>query len=265
MRFILFFILLLIPNVLALTTQGNNVVLFAQHHHELYDLDGGRPLSLQRFASLLEQQGMDVLSIKQGRIDREVLDGVDILVLSYPQEDLLQMEITAIKEYVARGGGLVVLGGQLCRDYVNPLLREFGMEVAYDVVQIEGNADLLLKSGDHGVFSFVEEFEYLHAPLVRVENPEWIVYPSPTAEENLALFALRSYEEGAVFVSGDADFMNNGFVEQYDNAQLGFNIIRYAAGEAPVRLKTGIRDRISLFVFVFLLIVLGLLLVKKIR
>ncbi len=273
MRFIFFALaLVLVQSLLfldpgyALTPSQENgiVVLFAQNHEELYGLELGEPTELAGFASLLMEQGMEVLSLAQGDLDAEFLEGVDVLVISYPQEEYDPEEIAAVEGYVARGGGLVVLGGQKCRDYVNPLLKEFGMEMGYGVIQVNGDADLLLEAKGHEVFSYVEDFEYLRGPSVGVENPEWIIYPAPTMEDQ-ALFATRSYGEGLVFASGDADFLNDVFLERYDNSQLGVNIIRHAAGREATKLERGMHEGRSLFPLAILALSILVLILWKIR
>ncbi len=258
MRFILFAI---IAGALSLSliwsaTEGDFAVLFAQNHNEIYDLEGEDLLSLQRFASLLRDQGVSVLSLKRGEIDEEVLGGVNVLVLSFPQSNLTSGEMAAITGYVERGGGLLVLGGQVSREYLNPLLRKFGIEMGYDVLQRDGSLDILLPAGSHDIFQFVREFEYYHAPAVRVADRGWIVYKSPMFGDDWAIFAYREYGKGRVFVSGDADFVNDFFLDAHDNAQLGYNIVLYTGGRRPVELeeKSGLGWPAALLVVLALLV-----------
>ncbi|MFQ5815765.1 MAG: DUF4350 domain-containing protein, partial [Candidatus Hydrothermarchaeaceae archaeon] len=228
---------------------------------ETYDLEGEKDLSLQRFSALLMEQGVNVLSLKRGTLDDETLEDVDVLILSYPQVDLDIGEAEAIRRYVANGGGLLVLGGQLPREYVNPLLGQFEMEMGYDLFQRDGSLDVLLLGGTHEVFAFVEEFGYYHAPAVRVADPSWMVYQSPMFGENWALFASREYGAGRVFVSGDADFLNNFFLDAHDNAQLGYNMVLYTGGRPLVKLER--RDHFNWAMILLLLAALVLLVFFK--
>jgi type 1 glutamine amidotransferase len=240
MRFIHFAIslalLLLGDAITAETNSKGPMVLFAQNHGEYYNLEG-EGLSLQRFTSILVDQGVEVSSLRRGEIDRESLEDVDVLILSYPMLNLSHREIKALQVYVASGGGLLVLGGQLSREYVNPVLVQFGMEMGSDIIQRNGELNLRLRAGTHEIFTYVNEFEYLHAPAVRVSDPAWVVYRGPLTREKWALFAYRKYGVGRVFVSGDADFANDFFIDNLDNAQLAYNMVLYTGGLSPVKLE----------------------------
>ncbi len=248
-----------IPGTIA---EGSISIMFAQNHKESYDLEGRDLLSLQKFASFLAEEGLNVYSMNRGRLDRERLRDIDVLIVSYPQENITDAETEAIVEYVEAGGGLLVLGGQQCRDYINPLLEEFGMEMKYELIEREGQIDFIFNASEHALFAFVRNFEYLHAPPVRVGDPAWIAYRPEWLGEDLALLATRKYGRGKVIVSGDADFLNNFYLERYDNAQLGLNLVYTAAGREPV-VRRRRREFYPIFVVLFVALILALLALKR--
>lgn len=264
MRFILFALLVslsLALNAPEILAGGEISVMFAQNHKESYDLEGRDLLSLQKFASFLAEQDVNVYSMGRGRLDRERLRGIDVLIISYPQENITD-EIAEVIEYVEAGGGLLVLGGQQCRDYINPLLEEFGMEMKYELIERNGQIDFIFNASEHALFAFVRNFEYLHAPPVRVGDPAWIAYRPEWLGEDLSLLATRKYGRGKVIVSGDADFLNNFYLERYDNAQLGLNLVYTAAGREPVVRRRG-REFYPIFVVLFVALILALLALKR--
>ncbi len=234
-------------------------MLFSQNHNEIYDLAGEKPFTMQKFSALLTAQGITVLSLNQGKLDDEILKGVDVLVFTYPQENLSKEEIEAIKKYVANGGGLIVLGGQRCRDYVNPLLTYFEMEMGFDVLQLDGKNILMMQPTTHEIFSFVEEYKYYTGPAVLVEDPTWIIYQVSISGDDWPITVSREYGAGRVFVSGDADFLNNYHFEAHDNAQLGYNIILYTGGRQPIKLEETNRfEWVAVIVALTALAILGL-------
>ncbi|WP_065218514.1 MULTISPECIES: Gldg family protein [Butyricimonas] len=69
----------------------------------------------------LINQGFDPVEID---LTERVADDVDILIVADMREPLTETEYASLKEYVDRGGNLMILGEQKRRDIINPMLED---------------------------------------------------------------------------------------------------------------------------------------------
>lgn len=109
------------------------VVLFDEAHGQRFLIGQGGPLDLSELAGLYRNRGADVLS-STAPLTREILSGVDVLVISGPFAALADSEIDAVLGFIEGGGGLAVMlhiappvGPLLHRleiDFTNGTLRE---------------------------------------------------------------------------------------------------------------------------------------------
>ena len=84
------------------------VVLFDEGHAQQFKVGGDRPLDLSGLGSAFTAAGYELRTTQQP-LDATVLNGVDALVISGPFQPILPVEIAAIQEFLARGGGLAVM------------------------------------------------------------------------------------------------------------------------------------------------------------
>jgi len=228
--------------VVGMVPGGDSTVLFTHNHGEGYDIWGRDLTGFLEFSRLLEDEGFTILSLNRGSIDDEVLKGVDVVVISYPEEQFSEEEMDALKGYVEKGGSLVVFGGVDALNQTNPLIGIFGLEISNGIIVVNDSVEFSLDvPGDapHPIFAHVRTYQQINTPSVRVlEGPaEVFGYPDMGGKEGL--FAIKEVGKGKVLVTGDADFLNNIFLHNYDNAQLGVNIISFMAGRPIEPINTG--------------------------
>ena len=65
------------------------------------------------------------INLKEQRLDTTK---VDILVLTQIREAYSDDEMDQIKQYLAKGGNMLIAGEPGCQDYMNPILEEFGVK-----------------------------------------------------------------------------------------------------------------------------------------
>lgn len=226
-----FFILsTILPLASAQEFSFNYSVLFLQSHGETYDVEGEKLTTLKNFYNLLGENGISAASLNSGEAAPEILADFRALVITYPQKNFTLEELGAIESFVAGGGSLIVLGGQACRGQVNPLLERFGISIQDKTLSQNGSFVFVLDSGNHEIFSFVEKYQQVYLPSLRAENGSQILAALPFLPANEGLIVTREYGSGKVIALADADFLNDRYLNGYDNAQLGLNIINYALG-----------------------------------
>ncbi len=220
-----------------------NGVLFTENHEEGYGVYSEDATELTHFSQILEDNGILVKSIKRGVLDENVLGGVSVVIISYPEKEITAGEIQNIVDYVSNGGSLIVLGGGGASNQINPLIERFGLLIYGDVVEINSSNYLYFRGDEsrHEIFTYVEDYTPILTPRVYVKDPGGIILITPKLGRDKGIFALKEYGKGKVFVSADADFLSNIFVHKNSNAQLGLNIVNYVTGNEikKIKLKKG--------------------------
>ena len=84
------------------------VVLFDEGHGQQFLARGDRPLDLAALAGVFTAAGCEVRTSGQP-LNAAALAGIDVLVLSGAFQPLTADEVTAVREFVVRGGGLAVM------------------------------------------------------------------------------------------------------------------------------------------------------------
>ena len=84
------------------------VVLFDEGHGQPFLARGERPLDLSALAGVFTAAGCEVRTSGQP-LDGWALAGVDVLVISGAFQPLTTEEVTAVRAFVTRGGGLAVM------------------------------------------------------------------------------------------------------------------------------------------------------------
>lgn len=84
------------------------VVLFDEGHGQLFLTRGERPLDLSALAGVFTAAGGEVRTCTQP-LAASALAGIDLLIISGAFQPLSAEEVTAVREFVTRGGGLAVM------------------------------------------------------------------------------------------------------------------------------------------------------------
>ncbi len=222
--------------------------------------------SYANFKVIAEEVGFEVLSHSEGVISTETLQGVDVFVLphaataewehtvGYGTPVLAKSEIAAIQDFVANGGGLLVLGENEQAKYgnnFNELIADFGIKLTNETVQ-----DPTRNFKD--VASWPKpEFPTLLLSDFRFMVHEVVLYRTGTLElskdfagevflrtgetalpAQAAVAAAVRSGAGQVVVIADSDIFGDDSINDLDNAKLLTNVLGFLSLGA----KQGGRD-----------------------
>jgi hypothetical protein len=222
--------------------------------------------SYAKMAEAASAAGFGVSSFSSGPITSESLVGFDVFVLPHASTDewektigvgsplLSESEIAVLKEFVASGGGLVVLGETEQPKYGNnfsQLTEVFGVKIANQTVQdsIENFKDVatwvkgdLQKSFEHDLAFKVKETAFYRAGVLEIldgANAEVIAQSSPSAYPAEApLVVAAKHGEGRVVVLADSDVFGDDSIDELDNKNFWINIVSWVAGGKMAALAT---------------------------
>ena len=240
-------------------------VLFDEHHGEAWTIRAEAAASMRpthpaaasyaRAADQLTERDFDVDTTTGRPLDEVSLAGVDVLVIAHPSDgrwertvsddppEFSPAEIAAVQDFVARGGGLVVLGEEEEDKYggnLNELLAPYGLRVENATVFDYGSddgvpswipgvpADDVI---DRGLLHGVRDVGFYRAGVVAADAPGSIVLrTSPAADPpGAGLLAAVPYKEGRVVAVADSDLFGDDFLMRQDHRQLWLNLVYWVA------------------------------------
>ena len=222
--------------------------------------------SYSKMAQAAEDAGFGVASFSSGPITAQSLEEAQVFVLPHASTDdwektlgvgspvLTQQEITALTDFVAQGGGLVILGETEQSKYGNnfsELAEVFGIKIANETVQdsIENFKDVatwvkgdLQKSFEHDLSFKVRETAFYRAGVLEIlegANAEVIAQSSPSAYPAEApIVVAAKHGEGRVVVLADSDVFGDDSIDELDNKNFWINIVSWVAGGKAAALAT---------------------------
>jgi hypothetical protein len=179
----------------------------------------------------------------------------DVIVVAHPSEPAWEQvvpggsprfsadEIDALEAFVARGGGLIVLGEQEQEKYgnnVNELLARFGIEIENRTVSdwerhVDSPhwilADLERSAEEVDLLARVREACFYRATTLALANgAQVLARTSATASRPHApLVAAERHGAGRVVVLGDSDLFGDDCIDALDHAELWLNLVHWAA------------------------------------
>ena len=251
-------------------------ILIDQSHRQAWALDidvaaklnpaNPADASYSKMAQAAEVAGFGVASFSSGPITAKALEEAQVLVLPHASTDdwektlgvgspvLTQQEITALTDFVAQGGGLVILGETEQSKYGNnfsELAEVFGIKIANETVQdsIENFKDVatwvkgdLQKSFEHDLSFKVRETAFYRAGVLEIlegANAEVIAQSSPSAYPAEApIVVAAKHGEGRVVVLADSDVFGDDSIDELDNKNFWINIVSWVAGGKAAALAT---------------------------
>jgi hypothetical protein len=223
--------------------------------------------SYARAAAVLAERDFVVEVNADGPLTEEALAGAGVLVIAHPSDPtwerttgtgsprLTAEELDAIEAFVARGGGLIVLGETEQDKYgnnLNELLARFGLHLENDTVQdyehYRGAPSWVLaqlaqggrgRAGD--LLARVNALCVYRATTISSSNGGVVLARThPTASvPGAPLIVASTHGEGRVAVLADSDLFGDDCIDELDHRALWLNLCYWAASPAgavwPIR------------------------------
>lgn len=238
------------------STSAGRILWDSSHAEELL-------ISFSIFINELESASYEVTELTRGPITDLVLEEYEILVIVSPIVFFSATEIDAIANFVQNGHGLIQFCAYAynCRDVANTISTNFGVTFVIDMVKDPTTNDghdylpiiheMELHPVTHGIGHFVLEEPCTFQFSGNVEIIAWgdedaycEMYPVGTLPPVLATSILG--DGRAIFIP-DTDIFKGGFINKYDNKQLGLNIFEWLS--APARNMDLIEQYFPYFIF----------------
>ncbi|MBW2503188.1 MAG: DUF4350 domain-containing protein [Deltaproteobacteria bacterium] len=227
------------------------VVLFDEGHGQQFLAGQDGELDLSAFAEVMKQQGFSLQTTPEA-LTPELLQKINVLVISGPFMPVSEEEIDAVAEFIANGGGLAVmlhigppLKGLLHRldvDFSNGTLRETtGMigdnPLDFQVTDLTPhplteNLDSFSVYGAwalRGTADFAKE-------IARTGPHGWVdldrdqKLSTNDAAQSFAVLVAGNYGKGKFAVFGDDALFQNRFLDE-NNRRLAENLARWMVPE----------------------------------
>ncbi len=226
--------------------------------------------SYAKMAKTASEAGFAVTWLTSGPITAEALSGVDVFVLPHASTDewektigvgspvLTAAEIQVLRDFVAAGGGLVVLGETEQPKYGNnfsELTELFGIKIGNQTVQdsienFKGVATWvkaeLKKSYEFDLAFKVSDTAFYRAGVLELaDSPDVqvIAQSSPSAfPAEAALVAAAKHGLGRVVVLADSDVFGDDSIDELDNKNFWINIASWVAGGKAAALATAKKE-----------------------
>ncbi len=191
----------------------------------------------------------------------EVLDQYDVLVIAHPSDPawerttgtgspvLDQKELDAIEQFVAAGGGLVVMGETEQDKYgnnLNELLERFGLRLENDTVQdyehnLRAPSWILanLEDGERGrggdILARVHAACLYRSTTIAVSNGARVLARSHStaSSPDAPLIVAAQYGRGRVVLLGDSDLFGDDCLDELDHRTLWLNLCQWSARREP--------------------------------
>ncbi len=206
-------------------------------------------------ADTLRTAGYEVRAHEDGLLTPAVLSSVDVLVIPHCSDDAWEAttgvgspahspdELAAIEEFVAGGGGLVVLAETEQEKYGNvlgELAGRFGIDVVSTTVQDpvhrfkDVSTWVLGQPGaktEQDLLAEVSAACFYRAGVLRLSTPEAFAVVVTSPEANLPgepLIAAVHSGAGRVVVAADSDLFGDDSIEDLEHRRLWLNLVTWA-------------------------------------
>ena len=242
-------------------------VLFDESHSEAWTIRAELARSMQpahpgdasyaRAAAALSARDFVVTPNVDQPLTADTLRDCEVLVIAHPSDPAWERttgsgsprlgpeELDAIEAFVARGGGLVVLGETEQEKYgnnLNELLERFGLRLENDTVQDyehcrDAPSWILaeLASGERGrdgdVLARVEAACLYRATTISASNGASVLARTHATASvpNRPLIVAAGHGEGRVVALADSDLFGDDCIDELDHRTLWVNVVYWVA------------------------------------
>ncbi|MGQ9837167.1 MAG: GldG family protein [Cyanobacteriota bacterium] len=135
----------LTPILSRVVNRGEAVAYFVQGHGEASLEANEGTISFAQAVGSLRQEGYRVEPLNL--VQSEIPEDAEVLVLAGPQRPLFPGEVDKLQEYLANGGRVLLLIGPRVDAGLAPLLEEWGVVLADDIVVEASSVSQLLGTG----------------------------------------------------------------------------------------------------------------------
>ncbi|MFM7013409.1 MAG: DUF6421 family protein [Actinomycetota bacterium] len=240
-------------------------ILIDQSHRQAWSIDwelaskmnpiNPKDASYLKMAEAAEAAGFGVSALSSA-LSKDALANADVLVLPHASEDdwektigqgspkLTEEEIQNVKDFVERGGGLVVLGETEQSKYGNnfaELTEAFGIGFQNETVQ-DGEHNLggvatwvkaaLKPNYEYDLGFQVSEAAFYRAGTLKVSDSAAVVATSSSTAlpADAPIVAATTFGKGRVVVLADSDVFGDDSIEELDNKNFWINIASWVSG-----------------------------------
>ncbi|MEN9223974.1 MAG: Gldg family protein [Thermostichus sp. HHBFW_bins_43] len=135
----------LTPILSRVVNRGEAVAYFVQGHGEVSLEAGAGNLSFAQAVGALGQEGYRTEPLNL--VQAEIPEDADVLVLAGPQRPLFPGEVEKLQDYLAEGGRVLLLIGPRVDAGLDPLLEEWGVVLADDIILEVSSVSQILGTG----------------------------------------------------------------------------------------------------------------------
>lgn len=159
-----------------------------------------------------------------------VLDGKTLLAVFNPQSNYTRMELTTIRSFIKKGGGLIVVGDD-DPDILGELTSYAGINWS-SIPGLPGSTDEI---ESHNTTRNVSAM-YFDSPSLTLDlnSPAQPVVRDETPIINNVLIAVSSFGRGRIVAVADDNCLDDADLDQEDNAIFGLNACRWLSNNPPV-------------------------------
>ena len=205
-----------------------------------YTMEGG----YSKFAKELQAKGYEVASITRGELTKESLETYDILILPGRGGDFTPEETAAIVDFVtSRGRGLFISGITGNQNLVVPLGVTMDSGTLIDTTNQIPNMDKTSFTierfneypGMSSLRQGVTKIGFYTGSGMRISGTAKVMATGDADTHSDTgsfppgsyppLIAASMYGSGLVFMTVDAKFLSDQYIDDYNNKRLGLNII----------------------------------------
>ncbi|MCR4859673.1 MAG: Gldg family protein [Bacteroidales bacterium] len=173
------------PPVLAFAAGNGERSIYKKGDRDFYTF--GRNI---RMRHALENQGFNSIELDLETVET-VPDNILALILGDPQRPYSEHALGLIKDYISRGGNMVIAASEESREFLNPVAAELGLIFLDGIIvkeQEQNSPEFLVCNISPGAGSISPNYQYLKSrgfqitsprsiPLGQFENKGYTFYP----------------------------------------------------------------------------------------